>query len=113
MPLSNLEWMILSGFSGGLKDIMHSKLFESALGVGEPWFAKAVSFDAAAKQLTIGIDFTSGSGFPVPGAAGVQPAHDIVVRRYPASELRWGLSLSSRLVHLLLQSSGPASGSRQ
>jgi len=40
VPLSNLQWMILFGFSGGLKDVMHSGLFESALGVGEPWFAR-------------------------------------------------------------------------
>jgi len=43
---------------------MHSKLFESALGVGEPWFVKDVNFDVAAKQLTIGIDLLPAAAFP-------------------------------------------------
>jgi len=35
---------------------MHSKLFEAALGVSDPWFVSGVDFDAAAKLLTIQID---------------------------------------------------------
>jgi len=61
---------------------MHSQLFEAALGVSVPWFVKDVSFDVAAKRLTIEIDFASGSRFPFPGAAGEHPVHDTVTKRY-------------------------------
>ena len=42
---------------------MHDKLFESALGIGAPWSVKSVEFDAAAKRLTVLIDFTPGTRF--------------------------------------------------
>jgi transposase len=61
---------------------MHSQLFEAALGVSDPWSVKDVSFDVAAKRLTIEIDFASGSRFPFPGAAGEHPVHDTVIKRY-------------------------------
>jgi len=61
---------------------MHSKLFETALGVSDPWFVQDVNFDAAGKCLTIKIDFIRGSRFPFPGADGTHPTHDTVVKRY-------------------------------
>ncbi|MEX3605384.1 MAG: hypothetical protein VB142_01170 [Burkholderia sp.] len=30
---------------------MHSKLFETALGISDPWFVNGIDFDAAAKRL--------------------------------------------------------------
>ncbi|MCP3720798.1 ISL3 family transposase, partial [Paraburkholderia sp. CNPSo 3281] len=60
---------------------MHSKLFEAALGVSDPWFVSGVDFDAATKLLTIQIDFTAGSRFAHPEVAGVHPVHDTVVKR--------------------------------
>jgi len=50
---------------------MHDKLFESALGISAPWAVKSVEFDAAAKRLTVLIDFAPGTRFPVAGVAGV------------------------------------------
>ena len=41
---------------------MHDKLFESALGISAPWSVQSVDFDAAAKRLTVLIDFTPGPG---------------------------------------------------
>ena len=32
---------------------MSAKLFESALGIADPWFIESVKFDEAAKTLTI------------------------------------------------------------
>ncbi|WP_028215681.1 ISL3 family transposase [Paraburkholderia mimosarum] len=61
---------------------MHSKLFEAALGVSDPWFVSGVDFDAATKLLTIQIDFTAGSRFAHPEVAGAHPVHDTIVKRY-------------------------------
>ncbi|WP_197420751.1 transposase, partial [Burkholderia sp. MSMB1552] len=58
------------------------QLFEAALGVSDPWFVSGVDFDAAAKRLTIQIDFTAGTRFPYPEVAGAHPVHDTVVKRY-------------------------------
>jgi transposase len=61
---------------------MHAKLFETALGITEPWRVAGVDFDAAKKVLTISVDFVAGSRFEVPGVAGAHPAHDTVAKRY-------------------------------
>lgn len=61
---------------------MHDKLFESALGIEAPWFVEAVQFDAAAKTLTIQINFKSGSRFALPGQEGQHPVHDTVTKQY-------------------------------
>lgn len=61
---------------------MHSKLFEAALGVSDPWFVSGVDFDAAAKRLTIRIDFTAGSRFAHLEVAGAHPVHDTVTKSY-------------------------------
>lgn len=48
---------------------MNEELFETALGIAEPWHVVSVDLDAAAKTLTIGIDFTPllRSASPWPG----------------------------------------------
>ncbi len=61
---------------------MTAKVFEAALGIVEPWSVKSVDFKEAAKLLTIQIDFTPGSRFPVPGHEGVHPVHDTVTKTY-------------------------------
>lgn len=61
---------------------MTDKLFETALGIVEPWHVLEVDLDAAAKTLTIHIDFTPGSRFAVAGQAGLHPVHDTVSKRY-------------------------------
>lgn len=61
---------------------MHAKLFETALGITDPWRVAGVDFDAAKKVLTISVDFVAGSRFEVPGVAGAHPAHDTVAKRY-------------------------------
>lgn len=61
---------------------MHDKLFESALGISTPWSVKSVEFDAAAKRLTVLIDFTPGTRFGLPGHAGLHPVHDTVAKDY-------------------------------
>lgn len=61
---------------------MHAKLFETALGITDPWRVVGVDFDAAKKVLTISVDFVAGSRFEVPGVAGAHPAHDTVAKRY-------------------------------
>ncbi|MEX3605675.1 MAG: hypothetical protein VB142_03355 [Burkholderia sp.] len=45
---------------------MHSQLFETALGISDPWFVNGIGFDASAKRLTVNIDFVAGSRFPHP-----------------------------------------------
>ncbi|MEX3606562.1 MAG: ISL3 family transposase, partial [Burkholderia sp.] len=60
---------------------MHSKLFETALGISDPWFVNSMDFDAAAKRLTGHIDFVAGSRFPHPEIAGGYPVHATVVKR--------------------------------
>lgn len=61
---------------------MHDRLFEAALGISSPWSVKAVDFDAAARCLTVLIDFAAGSHFAVAGHPGVHPVHDTVLRQY-------------------------------
>lgn len=61
---------------------MNEKLFETALGIAEPWHVVSVDLDAAGKSLTIGIDFTPGSRFAVAGEPGAHPVHDTVSKRY-------------------------------
>ena len=61
---------------------MSAKLFESALGIVEPWYVQGVDFDADKRTLTIGVDFIAGSRFSVPNAEGEHPAHDTVTKRY-------------------------------
>jgi transposase len=58
------------------------KLFEAALGVSSPWFVTGVEFSAAARTLSINIDFVAGSRFALPGVAGEHPVHDTVSKRY-------------------------------
>lgn len=62
--------------------IMHNQLFETALGITEPWFVQGVDFDAASKTLSIRIDFAAGSRFAHPEAAGPHPVHDTQVKHY-------------------------------
>ena len=61
---------------------MSEKLFEMALGIASPWRVGATSFDAAARTLTIRVDFAPGSRFALPGIAGEHPVHDTVAKRY-------------------------------
>lgn len=61
---------------------MTAKLFETALGIAEPWSVASVDFDEATKVLTISIDFLPGSRFPVSGYEGVHPVHDTVSKTY-------------------------------
>ena len=61
---------------------MHDKLFESALGISAPWSVQSVDFDAAAKRLTVLIDFTPGTRFGVAGDTGLHPVHDTVTKEY-------------------------------
>lgn len=61
---------------------MTEKLFEAALGVSSPWYVAGTNFDAAAKTLTIRVDFTVGSRFAVAGIDGQHPVHDTVTKRY-------------------------------
>ena len=61
---------------------MHDKLFEAALGINAPWSVKSVEFDAAAKLLTVLIDFAPGTRFGAPGLAGQHPVHDTVAKDY-------------------------------
>jgi transposase len=61
---------------------MTAKLFETALGIVEPWSVASVNFDEATKVLTISIDFLPGSRFAVSGHEGVHPVHDTVSKTY-------------------------------
>jgi transposase len=61
---------------------VHDKLFESALGISAPWSVQSVDFDAAAKRLTVLIDFTPGTRFVVAGDTGLHPVHDTVTKEY-------------------------------
>lgn len=61
---------------------MSAKLFESALGITDPWFIKSVKFDEAAKTRTILIDFKAGSRFEVSGFDGAHGVHDTVTKTY-------------------------------
>ena len=61
---------------------MSEKLFEVALGISAPWYVADAKFDAAARTLTIQVDFASGSRFALPGLDGEYPAYDTVTKRY-------------------------------
>ena len=67
---------------GSRTTVSNAQLFESALGVSEPWYVQTVDFDSAKKTLTIGIDFRAGSRFAHPAAAGAHPVHDTQIKRY-------------------------------
>ena len=41
---------------------MTAKLFETALGIGEPWSVSRVDFDEASKVLSILVDFSLAAG---------------------------------------------------
>lgn len=60
---------------------MNEKLFEIAPGIAKPWHVVSVDLDAAAKTLSVGVDFTPGSRFAVAGEPGVHPVHDTVSKR--------------------------------
>jgi transposase len=61
---------------------MTEKLFETALGIGAPWYVAGADFDAQARTLAIRVDFRAGSRFAVPGLEGEHPVHDTVSKRY-------------------------------
>jgi transposase len=61
---------------------MTEKLFETALGIGAPWYVAGTDFDAQARTLTIRVDFKAGSRFAVAGLDGEHPVHDTVAKRY-------------------------------
>lgn len=61
---------------------MTEKLFESALGIAEPWFVAGIEFSAKDRMLTIRVDFTVGSRFAVPGDTPLHPVHDTVSKQY-------------------------------
>jgi transposase len=61
---------------------MTAKLFESALGICDPWFVASLAFDEAAKTLTVLIDFKAGTRFSVAGHEGAHPVHDTVAKTY-------------------------------
>jgi transposase len=61
---------------------MTEKLFETALGIGAPWYVAGADFNAQARTLTIRVDFASGSRFAVPGVDGEHSVHDTVSKRY-------------------------------
>jgi hypothetical protein len=55
---------------------MQNQLFEAALGIAKPWYARGIDFDAARKVLTIGIDFVGGSRLAAPRVEGPHRVHD-------------------------------------
>ena len=61
---------------------MTAKLFESALGITDPWLVASIEFDEMAKTLTVLIDFKAGSRFCVVGHEGAHPVHDTVSKTY-------------------------------
>ncbi len=58
------------------------QLFETALGVSCPWYVREARFEAAARTLTIEVDFRTGSRFSHPETAGEHPVHDTQTKRY-------------------------------
>lgn len=58
------------------------QLFEVALGVSPPWYVRESRFDAAARTLTICVDFGAGSRFGYPEITGEHPVHDTQIKRY-------------------------------
>ena len=61
---------------------MTAKLFESALGIEEPWYVRDISFDVDAHKVTIFVGFTFGSLFQHPDVEGVYPVYDSSIQRY-------------------------------
>jgi hypothetical protein len=61
---------------------MTAKLFESALGIADPWFVASVEFNETARTLTVLIDFKAGSRFAVSGHEGSHGVHDTVTKTY-------------------------------
>jgi transposase len=61
---------------------VQAQLFETALGISEPWFVSDVRFDLASRNLTISIDFRPGSRFKIAGVEGAHPVHDTILKRY-------------------------------
>ncbi len=61
---------------------MTAKLFESALGISDPWFVASLEFDETVKTLTVLIDFKAGSRFPITAHEGEHPVHDTVSKTY-------------------------------
>jgi len=61
---------------------MTAKLFETALGIADPWLVASVNFDEKAKTLTVLIDFKPGTRFGISGHEGVHPVHDTVTKTY-------------------------------
>lgn len=57
------------------------RLFEQALGIAAPWAVRQVRFDAAARRLTIAVDFAAGSRFAHPAHPGEHPVHDTQTKR--------------------------------
>ena len=52
-------------------------LFQAALGLADPWYVKALRFDAAAKRLDIDLDFKRGGRFVCPDCKAADcPVHD-------------------------------------
>lgn len=66
----------------GAKDHILS-LFQSALGIEEPWYISEYQFDPEERALDLCIDFEKGAKFtcPVCGAENAQP--------YDTSERKW------------------------
>jgi transposase len=61
---------------------MTAKLFETALGIADPWLVASVDFDEKAKTLTVLIDFKTGTRFSISGHEGAHPVHDTVTKTY-------------------------------
>ncbi|MEX3606545.1 MAG: hypothetical protein VB142_10605 [Burkholderia sp.] len=90
---------------------MHSKLFEAAWGISDPWFVNGIDFDAAAKRLMVNIDFVAGGAcqgscrlscfmrpaFPVPDSAALRPADSSFL-----SLLTSGMNSAALLPHTLI-----------
>ncbi len=77
------RWAEVDAAAGvcGIGASMQKQLFESALGIGKPWFVRDVDFDLTRKTLTIRIDFAAGTRFPAAGVEGVHPVHDTQTKR--------------------------------
>jgi transposase len=65
-----------------INETMTAKLFESALGIADPWHVGSVEFDEGAKVLTVLIDFKARSRFAVSGHDGLHGVHDTVTKTY-------------------------------
>lgn len=61
---------------------MTTKVFETALGIAEPWSVTGVDFAESEKLLTIVIDFKAGTRFPAAGQSGAHPVHDTITKTY-------------------------------